>query len=129
MADEKETKMGELITLNPWDYEPTLDWETCTRIKEIARYCRKSVAKTAVFGARDLTEEEQTEFNKYYEEGSAQGEMAISLKLFTNAMAGDSKSVKEYLESKAGWGGDGMDDDDESGLNIYLSSPETESKT
>lgn len=121
IEDDKDPKMGQLLPFNPWDYEPTLDWETCTRIKEVARYCRKSVTKTAIFGTRDLTEDEQKEFDKYYEEGSAQGEMAISLKLFTNAMGGDPKSVKEYLESKAGWGGDGEDEDEESGLHIYLS--------
>lgn len=120
MSDEEDKKMGIVVPFNPWDYEPTLDWETCTRIKEIARYCRKSVAKIAVFGSKDLTEDEQKEFDKYYEEGAAQGEMAISLKLFTNAMNGDPKSVKEYLENKSGWGGEGGDEDESSGLNVYL---------
>lgn len=122
--DDNSQPKGQLIPFNPWDYEPILDWETCTRIKEIARYCRKGVAKIAIFGSRDLSEEEQKEFDKFYEEGSAQGEMAVSLKLFTNAIAGDNKSVKEYLENKAGWGGDGDDDDEGSGINIYLSSDE-----
>lgn len=122
-VEDNDDKEETVILLNPWEYQPPFDLDTCNRIKDLARCAPKKAVKIAIFGSVDFTEDEQKEFDQYYAEGSAEGEVAIGVKLFGQAMAGDGKSITQYLELKAHWarGEGGEEDDEESGLNIFLS--------
>ncbi len=110
--------------VNPWDFKPIFDLDECNRIKELGRYASKKAVRLAIFGAgREFNDDEEKEFSKWYSEGAAEGEVAISVKLFSAAMAGDKNAINQYLIMKNGWNADSANenDDDEAGFNIYLS--------